>query len=231
MKNNLLIILISIYFLILLSGCNEIIKDNNHENEKLKPEIIDVRLIQYEKEGYHPQLHAVGLVKNMAKININSVSIILKLINQSSNIIYSEIINIKPEIIKPNDYGVFIFRKSVDIHDSAVVEINSYSYTNETYYDNFKLQNIKINENNDNYFSIDGLIKNNGNKNVHNITILVLAFDNETKILDIGGSEIIDTLDSGQLKYFKASISIFDKSYNVNEIKSTDVKITYDTLI
>jgi hypothetical protein len=227
MKNFILIIIITI-FLISLCGCNEIIEEDNYENELSKPEIIDLRIVEFDKEGFYPQLFTLGLLKNTAKINIKSIKIKLSLLDKYNNTINNEIIKVRPEIIKQNDFGVFIFRKSVDIHDKVIVQINSYSYTNETYYDDLILNNIKISEKSDDYFSIDGIIKNNGSKNINNITILILAFDNESKILDIGGSSSISSLNSGQIKYFKSSISIFDKWYNVDEIKSTDFKIVYD---
>ena len=77
-------------------------------------------------------------------------------------------------------------------------------------------------------FSIGGLIINRGNNNVSNITIFIIAYDIEDKLLDLGGSSIIGELNVGQQKYYEASITIFDKWYDVDDIKSTEFKISYN---
>ena len=233
-KINIIILIIFLIFNSAFIGCidNDIdsLDDSNNKNniEAYKPDIIDLKVVDFEKQGYFPQLYVIGLIENIAKVIISNVTVIIKLLDEKENIISTEIVNIKPYLLEPGEYGILLFRKSVELHDSIIVEINSYFTTNKTKNDNITFENLNINEKSNQFFSIEGLIKNKGNYSIFNITVFVVAYDNNSKLLDIGGSSTIQELKNGDKNYFKSKITIYDKWYNVTDIISYKLIISYD---
>jgi len=157
-------------------------------------------------------LNIVGIIKNIAKVHVESVLVKVTLYDDINNEIASQESHATPSYIDPNEKAVFFTMfEEYEGFDHYEITIESFLQFDKGPYYNLEIISSSADFINNDYI-VSGSIKNTGTEDIH-LDISVPCYDASDNLLYIAGDEF-NTFAPGEERSFSAEVDhrLFDGS-------------------
>lgn len=184
----------------------------------------DPEIIDHNSHSSGDFVYVVGLIENVASVNIEFVNLTITLYDSANNYITSEWTYASPTLIEAGERACFKASFSdTPYYDHYSIEIESFDRFGTQPYNYLVTSGVSDSIGTLGY-EVTGNIKNTGSKVVDSVTVNVVFYDNDGKILDKESRMLFD-LYAGQTESF--SLTVYDWIIDPSSIANYELIIGY----